>query len=80
MNIAIVFVVTLAVNLLLGRYRIRYRKMSLMWWIIIHASLPLVIPLRIWLDTPDITIPLFIALAVIGQIIGSRIRWETDKW
>ncbi|BAR49930.1 hypothetical protein TFKS16_2573 [Tannerella forsythia KS16] len=53
--------------------------MSLMWWIIIHASLPLVIPLRIWLDTPDITIPLFIALAVIGQIIGSRIRWETDK-
>ncbi|MGP1463860.1 hypothetical protein [Tannerella sp.] len=79
MNIAIVSIVTLVVNLLLGRYRIRYRKMSLMWWVIIHASLPLVIPLRIWLDTPNMTIPIFIALAVIGQIIGSRIRWKTGK-
>ena len=79
MNIAIVSVVTLAVNLLLGRYRIRYRKMSLMWWVIIHASLPLVVPLRIWLDTPDMTIPLFIGLAILGQLIGSRIQWGPSK-
>ncbi len=79
MNIAIVSVVTFAVNVFLGRYRIRYRKMSLMWWVIIHASLPLVIPLRIWLDTPDMTIPLFIGLAILGQLIGSRIQWGQSK-
>lgn len=38
----------------------------------IHASIPLVIPLRIWLDTPKIAIPLFIGLAVLGQMIGSK--------
>jgi hypothetical protein len=39
----------------------------------IHASIPLIIPLRIWLDTPKWAIPLFIGLAVIGQLIGSKI-------
>lgn len=79
MNIAIVSVVTFAVNVFLGRYRIRYRKMSMMWWVIIHASLPLVIPMRIWLDTPNMTIPLFIGLAIIGQMIGSRIQCKRCK-
>jgi cytochrome c-type biogenesis protein CcsB len=41
---------------------------------LIHASIPLIIPLRIWLDTPTVCIPLFIGLAVAGQFVGSRIR------
>jgi hypothetical protein len=43
-----------------------------MWWIMIHASIPFIIPLRIWLGTPNIAIPLFIGLAIAGQFIGSR--------
>lgn len=73
MQVAIVSVVSLVVNIFLGRYRARFRKMTLMWWIMIHASIPLIIPLRIWLDTPKIAIPLFIGLAVIGQLIGSKV-------
>lgn len=72
MNIAIVSVISLVINIFLGKYRTKYRKMTVMWWIMIHASIPLIIPLRIWLDTPKIAIPLFIVLAVIGQLIGSR--------
>lgn len=72
MNIVIVSAVSLVVNIFLGIYRARFRKMTLMWWLIIHASIPMIIPLRIWLDTPKIAIPLFILLAVIGQMIGSR--------
>jgi len=73
MNIAIVSVVALITNIFLGRQRAKFRKMTLMWWIMIHASIPLIIPLRIWLNTPTITIPLFIGLAIIGQIIGSKV-------
>lgn len=75
MNVVIVSVVSVAINILLGRYRIRYRKMSVMWWILIHASIPLLVPLRIWLDTPVIAIPLFIGCAIIGQVIGSRSKF-----
>ncbi|HML65180.1 MAG TPA: hypothetical protein PKC55_10150 [Dysgonomonas sp.] len=73
MNIAIVSVVSLVTNIFLGKYRTRYQKMTVMWWLMIHASIPLIIPLRIWLDTPKIAIPLFIGLAVAGQLIGSRL-------
>jgi hypothetical protein len=70
MNILIVSAVALIVNIFLGRWRSRYRKFTFKWWLLIHASIPLIIPLRIWLDTPRIWIPFFIALAVAGQFIG----------
>lgn len=72
MNIAIVSIISLLVNIALGKYRAKYRKMSLRWWLLIHASIPLIIPLRIWLDTPNVAIILFVSLAVVGQMIGSK--------
>lgn len=71
MNVALVSIFSLVVNIFLGKRRGKYKKMSLMWWIMIHASIPLIIPLRIWLKTPDVFIPLFIGIAVAGQLIGS---------
>jgi hypothetical protein len=79
MSILIVSAVALTVNIFLGRWRVKYRKFTFKWWLIIHASIPLIIPLRIWLDTPAIFIPLFIGLAVAGQFIGSRICRNTGK-
>jgi hypothetical protein len=72
-NILIVAVSALSINIILGKYRARFKKMTIMWWVMIHASIPLIIPLRIWLDTPKIAIPLFIGLAITGQLIGSRL-------
>lgn len=72
MNILIVAVSALSINIVLGKYRARFKKMTVMWWIMIHASIPVIIPLRIWLNTPKVTIPLFIGVAVLGQIIGNR--------
>lgn len=78
-NILIVAVIALGLNICLGRYRARFRKMTAMWWIMIHASIPIIIPLRIWLQTPKMAIPLFIGLAVIGQLIGSRLVTVKNK-
>lgn len=75
MDILLVALVTFGVNLLLGRWRKRYRKFSPMWWVLIHASIPIVIPLRIGLNVPLWTIPVFIALGVAGQALGSRLKW-----
>lgn len=73
MSIAIVSIISLITNIFLGKFRARYRKMTLMWWLMVHASIPLIIPLRMWLDTPRVAIPVFIGLAVVGQMIGSKI-------
>lgn len=72
MSIAIVSLTSIIMNLFLGRWRARFKKMTVPWWLLIHASIPVLIPLRIWLDTPKIWIPFFIILAIVGQFIGSR--------
>jgi hypothetical protein len=79
MNILIVSAIALTINIFLGRWRVKYRKFTFKWWLLIHASIPLIIPLRIWLNTPEICIPLFIGLAVAGQFIGSKICRNVRK-
>ena len=62
------------VNIPMGYKREGYRKFSFGWIIWIHLSVPFIIALRIWFHIHPIWIPLFIALAVAGQIIGARLR------
>ena len=73
MNVLIVSLAAFIVNLPLGGWRSKYRKLTLPWWLLIHASIPLIVALRIWLDTPLVFIPLFIAVAVLGQFLGGRL-------
>jgi len=81
MNVLLVSFTSLILNTFLGKWRTNYKKMTIMWWILIHASIPVIIPLRIWLDTPKIWIPVYIVIAVIGQLIGSKLlaRKLSDK-
>lgn len=72
MEIIAIAIVTFALNLPLGMWRRRYKKLTLPWWLLVHASIPFVVALRIWLGTPHIYAVLFIAVAVAGQVIGSR--------
>jgi hypothetical protein len=72
MNILIISLTALLLNIPLGMWCRKYKKFSFMWFFLIHASIPLIIPLRICLDTPLAFIPLYIGMAVLGQFIGSR--------
>ena len=58
------------VNIPLGMMRERSRKFSIPWILWVHASIPLIVFLRIWLRLPLIAIPFNIASAVLGQFIG----------
>jgi hypothetical protein len=69
-KIALVSVLCLLLNIPLGMMRERSRKFSLQWILWIHASIPLIIVLRIWLKLHWAAIPINIAAAVLGQFIG----------
>ena len=70
LKILLVSVICLLVNIPMGRMRERSRKFSWQWIAWIHASIPLIIALRIWLKLHPIAIPINIAAAVLGQVIG----------
>ena len=70
LKILLVSVLCLLVNIPMGRRRERSRKFSLQWILWIHASIPLIIALRLWLGLHPVAIPINIAAAVLGQFIG----------
>lgn len=70
-KILLVSIACLLVNIPLGRMRERSKKFSLQWILWIHASIPLIILLRIGLQLHWVAIPINIASAVLGQIIGA---------
>ena len=70
MKILAVSAVCFLVNIPLGRMRERSRKFSWQWILWVHASIPLIVFLRIWLKLHLVAIPINIASAILGQFIG----------
>jgi len=73
-KIAIVSVICLLVNIPLGVWREHTRKFSWQWILAIHASIPVIVALRIQLHLSPVAIPINIAAAIVGQLIGSRLE------
>ena len=71
-KILIVSIVCFAVNIPLGVWREHTKKFSWQWILAIHASIPLIIALRIGLKLHPLAIPINIASAVLGQLVGAR--------
>lgn len=61
-------------NLPLGYLRETTRKFSIRWFALIHLSIPFIIILRLALDFSWQVIPFTLACAVVGQVVGARIR------
>ena len=72
-GIILVALVAFLVNLPLGHLRAGVRKFSPAWFLYVHLSIPLIILLRLSLGLGYAFIPIFIAMAVGGQIVGGRI-------
>ena len=71
LKILAVSVLCFLVNIPLGAQRERSRKFSWQWIVWVHASIPLIIALRIGLRLSPWAIPLNIAAAVLGQFVGA---------
>jgi hypothetical protein len=79
LKIAAVSILCLLVNIPLGVMRERSRKFSLAWIFWVHASIPLIIALRIGLHLHLIAIPINIAAAILGQAIGAATEQRKRK-
>lgn len=60
-------------NVPLGVWREHLQKFSVWWFVAIHASIPLILALRILFDLSMAWVPVTIGLAVIGQFLGGRL-------
>ena len=68
------------VNIPMGYIRENCLKFSLRWFFWIHASIPLIVFMRVTLGTSKWFIPVCILLAIEGQIIGGRWRRKRTSW
>ena len=71
--IGLLFVTALGTNALLGIWRSGLRRFSPAWFVAIHASIPLLIAMRLVLTLPNWAIPPEIGLVFIGQFVGARL-------
>ncbi len=69
--------VSFLINIPCGYWRENHPKFSFKWFLWIHASIPVIVYLRLYWHTAKISIPICIFLAVVGQIVGSRYRRKT---
>ena len=71
--IGLLFVTALGTNVLLGTWRSGLRRFSPAWFVAIHASIPLLIAMRLVLIRSSWVIPPEIGLAFVGQFAGARL-------
>lgn len=77
-KLALILLFTFLINLPFGWLRRKEKKFSWKWILYIHAPIPLIIALRIWLKINLWFIPLIIAVAVAGQAVGARLRLNPE--
>lgn len=70
----VVIVIACIVNIPLGYLREGTPKFSFAWYFYIHVSIPLLIYLRIKCGFSWNVVPLTIAGAIAGQLIGGKVR------
>ena len=80
-NIALISLLAFAVlcNIPLGYLRMGTQKYSVRWFVYIHLSVPFIIGLRISNNISWQVIPFSIALAVAGQMVGSRLYRRSQR-
>lgn len=69
-----ILVFTVLLNLPFGYLRVRSKKYSIAWFLYIHIPIPFIIFLRLSFGFDWKAIPLIVAAAVSGQLIGGKMR------
>lgn len=67
-------IMTVVINLPFGYFRQKTKKFSFKWFLCIHLPIPLIFLARVSSDISYKFIPIFVAAAVTGQILGGKIE------
>ncbi len=73
-HLALLLLFAIGINTPLGYLREGTKKLSFLWFLYIHLSIPVIIYLRHLAGFGWGFVPLTLAMAVAGQYIGGRIR------
>lgn len=65
--------VSLTINFSLGAWRQVFPRLSFWWFVSVHLSVPLLYFLRVRTGGPTWAIPVLIAAAVAGQVLGGKL-------
>lgn len=68
------FSMTVMVNLFFGFLRSRTSKFSLAWFLCIHLPIPVIFLARVSSHLSYGYIPVFVAAAFLGQVLGGKIE------
>ncbi len=74
-HVAILFALTVLINLPFGYLRKRTKKFSFKWFLCIHVPIPFIFLARVLSHLDFRYVPFFVAAAVIGQLWGARINF-----
>ena len=67
------------VNIPCGYLRENYRRLSFMWFLMIHIPIPFIVLLRIAEGFSWHILPLTLAGAFIGQLVGGRFNRSRNR-
>jgi hypothetical protein len=73
-HVAVLFSLTVLINLPFGYFRRKTRHYSFKWFLYIHIPIPFIFIARVLSHLDFRYIPLFILAAFIGQLVGGRME------
>ncbi|HLC17658.1 MAG TPA: hypothetical protein VJM57_01405 [Thermodesulfobacteriota bacterium] len=73
MILTLITLVAFVLNLPFGYLRGGTKKFSFLWWLYIHLPIPFIIALRLFAGFGYEVVPIILAAAIVGQLLGSRI-------
>jgi len=73
--VAVLFLLTVLINLPFGYFRRRSKRFSFKWFLYIHIPIPVIFLARVLSQLDFRYIPLFVLAAVIGQLWGGRMEF-----
>jgi hypothetical protein len=77
--VLLVLLATLLLNMPFGWLRVKERKYSFLWFLYIHFPIPLIVALRVGLGVPLKFAPVLVAVAVLGQFAGGKLRLMIEE-
>jgi len=69
------FSLSFMLNVPLGYLRSKARKLSLKWFLFVHAAIPVIYLGRIFSHLDIRYIPVFVAAALLGQVWGGKLEF-----
>jgi len=78
-KIIILSLLSYILNIPLGYLRAPLKKFSFLWFVYVHAAIPIIVAFRLFFNISIKFAPIFIFLAILGQITGSKLYFLKNK-